>query len=74
MIEGTTIVVGISQKLVIEFDEAQQQIWLKSKATSTRSETIMKPCLAKEGFENRMQPDGGKARSGVLEVDIPFPQ
>lgn len=42
MIQEITVVVGVTQKLVIELNEARYQIWLESKATSEGFEMIRK--------------------------------
>lgn len=63
MVEGTVTIVGVSQKLVIEYDEAQHQIQLKSKAMGKRSEAIKKPRVVKRRLEKMSQFSDDKDQS-----------
>lgn len=53
------VVVGITQKLVIEFDEARYLIWLESKATGGKLEMIKRSSpLVEESKKAAQYPEG----------------
>lgn len=59
MMEGATVVVGVTQKLVIEFDEVRYQIWVELKATGEEPEVIRKFGPTAEESKKVVQPPEG---------------